>query len=123
LGPIVAVLGDLASALLLACGVMGPARLGFRQLTWPLERRCWSRVVERARSSGSRRWLDRVLRLWLTRRLRLWIRLRQIRYSLPFVIERGLQMGLPIVAVAVATVPIWGMSWYFNSENWAAATY
>ena len=30
-------------------------------------------------------------------------------------------MGLPIVAVAVATVPIWGMSWYFNTENWAAA--
>ena len=46
-----------------------------------------------------------------------------MRYSLPFALERGLQMGLPIIAVAVATVPIWGMSWYFNSENWAAAIY
>ena len=32
-------------------------------------------------------------------------------------------MGLPVVAVCVATVPIWGMSWYFNSENWAAVIY
>src|SRR5262245_18487892 len=37
--------------------------------------------------------------------------------------ERALQMGLPLVAVVVATVPIWGMSWYFNSENWAAGIY
>ncbi|MGH7347507.1 MAG: metallophosphoesterase, partial [Candidatus Rokuibacteriota bacterium] len=123
LGPVVAVMGDLAAALLIALGAIGPARLGFRQLTWPLERRCWLRVVDPGRSSASPRWLHRLLRVWLTRRLRMWIRLRQIRYSLPFVIERGLQMGLPIVAVAVATVPIWGMSWYFNSENWAAAIY
>ena len=46
-----------------------------------------------------------------------------MRDSLPFVIERALQMGLPVVAVFVATVPIWGMSWYFNSENWAAGVY
>ena len=46
-----------------------------------------------------------------------------MRYSLPFAVERALQMGLPIVAVVVATVPIWGMSWYFNSENWAAGIY
>jgi uncharacterized membrane protein HdeD (DUF308 family) len=123
LGPVVAVAGDLAVALLIALGAIGPARLGLRQLTWPLERRGWIRFVDPGRASASPRWLDRVLRAWLTRRLRIWIRFRQTRYSLPFVVERGLQMGLPIVAVAVATVPIWGMSWYFNSENWAAAIY
>jgi uncharacterized membrane protein HdeD (DUF308 family) len=123
LGPVVAVAGDLAVALLIALGAIGPARLGLRQLTWPLERRGWIRSVDPGRASASPRWLDRVLRVWLTRRLRIWIRFRQTRYSLPFVVERGLQMGLPIVAVAVATVPIWGMSWYFNSENWAAAIY
>jgi hypothetical protein len=127
LGPVVAVVGDLASALVIGFGVVGPARLAFRQLTRPLESRCWMRVVGPRDSSASPRWLDRwvdrLLRSWLTRRLRIWIRLRQMRYSLPFSIERGLQMGLPIVAVAVATVPIWGMSWYFNSENWAAAIY
>src|SRR4029453_12833176 len=33
---------------------------------------------------------------------------------------RGLQIGLPLTAVIVASVPIWGMSWYFDTENWAA---
>ena len=55
--------------------------------------------------------------------LRLSIRARQGRYSLPFAIERALEVGLPVVAVFVATVPIWGMSWYFDTENWAAGIY
>jgi len=29
-------------------------------------------------------------------------------------------MGLPVAAVIAATAPIWGMSWYFDTENWAA---
>ena len=29
-------------------------------------------------------------------------------------------MALPIVAVLVAINPIWGFSWYFNTENWAS---
>src|SRR4029434_7655812 len=32
-----------------------------------------------------------------------------------------LRTGLPIVAVVVAINPIWGFSWYFNTENWASA--
>jgi uncharacterized membrane protein HdeD (DUF308 family)/3',5'-cyclic AMP phosphodiesterase CpdA len=123
LAPIVAVAGDVASALLIAFIVIAPSRIGLHQLTWPLENRGWSRALAVAARKQPFGWPDRLLRLWLTRRLRLWIRLRQVRDSLPFAIERGLQMGLPIVAVAVATVPIWGMSWYFNSENWAAAVY
>jgi uncharacterized membrane protein HdeD (DUF308 family)/3',5'-cyclic AMP phosphodiesterase CpdA len=120
--PVFAVLGDLAVAMLLALGVMGPTRLTLRRATWPLERRGWSRLVA---SSVERppRLLDRLLRLYLVRSLRIWIRFHQMRDSLPLVIERGLQMGLPVVAVFVATVPIWGMSWYFNSENWAASVY
>jgi uncharacterized membrane protein HdeD (DUF308 family)/3',5'-cyclic AMP phosphodiesterase CpdA len=123
LAPIVAVAGDLAAALLIAFIVIAPARVGLRQLTWPLENRGWARALADAARGRPLRWPDRLLRLWLVRRLRLWIRLRQVRDSLPFALERGLQMGLPLVAVAVATVPIWGMSWYFNSENWAAAVY
>ncbi len=123
LAPIVAVAGDLAAALLVAFVVIAPARMGMHQLTWPLEHRGWARALAVAARGRPPGWPDRLLQLWLTRRLRLWIRLRQVRDSLPFAIERGLQIGLPIVAVAVATVPIWGMSWYFNSENWAAAVY
>jgi 3',5'-cyclic AMP phosphodiesterase CpdA/uncharacterized membrane protein HdeD (DUF308 family) len=123
LAPIVAVAGDVASALLVAFIVIAPTRIGLRQLTWPLENRGWSRALAEAARGRPLGWPDRLLRLWLVRRLRLWIRLRQVRDSLPFALERGLQMGLPVIAVAVATVPIWGMNWYFNSENWAAAVY
>jgi 3',5'-cyclic AMP phosphodiesterase CpdA/uncharacterized membrane protein HdeD (DUF308 family) len=122
LAPIVAVAGDVASALLIAIGVIGPARFALRRATWPLERRGWARILAEPvdRPLGL---LDRVLRAYLVRTFRIWIRFRQMRDSLPLVAERALQMGLPVVAVAVATVPIWGMSWYFNSENWAAAIY
>jgi 3',5'-cyclic AMP phosphodiesterase CpdA len=30
---------------------------------------------------------------------------------------------LPLTAVIVASVPIWGMSWYFDTENWAAGVW
>jgi hypothetical protein len=35
-------------------------------------------------------------------------------------LSRGLQIGLPLAAIIAATVPVWGMSWYFDTENWAA---
>jgi len=122
IAPIVAVAGDVAVAALLALGVMGPARLALRRATWPLERRGWARLVAGSVERPPR-FVDRLLRLHLVRSLRLWIRFHQMRDALPFAAERALQMGLPLVAVVVATVPIWGMSWYFNSENWAAGIY
>jgi Calcineurin-like phosphoesterase len=122
IAPIVAVAGDVVSAVLLALGVLGPARLALRRATWSLERRGWARLVARS-AEGPPRLLDRLLRLYLVRSLRVWIRFNQMRDSLPFAAERALQMGLPLVAIVVATVPIWGMSWYFNSENWAAGIY
>jgi 3',5'-cyclic AMP phosphodiesterase CpdA/uncharacterized membrane protein HdeD (DUF308 family) len=122
LAPIVAVVGDVAAALLLAVGVMGPIRLALRRATWPLERRGWSRLAATSLERPARL-LDRLLRLYLVRSLRIWIRFHQMRDSLPLFIERALMMSLPLVAVFVATVPIWGMSWYFNSENWAASIY
>ena len=122
LAPFVAVAGDLAAAMLLALTMLGPLRYAFRRATWPLERRGWNRLVATSLERPPRL-LDRLFRHYLVRSLRIWIRVRQMRDSLPLVIERGLQMGLPVVAVFVATVPIWGMSWYFNSENWAAAIY
>ena len=122
IAPIVAVTGDVVVALLLALGVMGPARLALRRATWSLERLGWMRLVARSVERPPR-FVDRLLRRYLVRSLRIWIRFHQMRDSLPFAGERALQMGLPLVAVVVATVPIWGMSWYFNSENWAAGIY
>ena len=47
-------------------------------------------------------------------------RLRELRYSVPATLNRGLQRGLPFAAIIAATAPVWGMSWYFDTENWAA---
>ena len=35
-------------------------------------------------------------------------------------LSRGLQIGLPLAAIIAAIVPVFGMSWFFDTENWAA---
>ncbi len=64
--------------------------------------------------------IERITDAWLRRRLRFSIRLREARYSIPAALNQGLQNGLPLAAILAATVPVWGMSWYFDTENWAA---
>jgi hypothetical protein len=119
--PIVAVAGDIAVALALAYLVLVPSRLMVRRVTRSLERIAWQRVLDRPAAPATLdRWASRVLRWWLESRMRFAIRLREARYSLPSAFGRGLQIGLPLAAVIVASVPIWGMSWYFDTENWAA---
>ena len=46
--------------------------------------------------------------------------MRAARYSLRAALNQALQIGLPLAAVIAATAPVWGMSWYFDTENWAA---
>ena len=57
---------------------------------------------------------------WLRRRLRYAVRMRAARYSFRAALNQALQIGLPLAAVIAATAPVWGMSWYFDTENWAA---
>ena len=38
-------------------------------------------------------------------------------------VRQMIRAGLPITAVLIAVNPIWGFSWYFNSENWATAAW
>jgi hypothetical protein len=45
------------------------------------------------------------------------------RLSIPGALGRGVRLGLPVAAIIAATVPVWGMSWYFDTENWAAGLY
>ncbi|WP_291983648.1 metallophosphoesterase [Luteitalea sp.] len=120
--PAVAVLGDWFIALLVAAFVVTPARLSFRKLTRPLERYAWSVSI-----GDSPLWVarygQRVARFWLEARLRFAIRVRQARYSPRAALRRGLRIGLPAAAVIAATVPVWGMSWYFDTENWAAGVW
>jgi uncharacterized membrane protein HdeD (DUF308 family) len=119
--PTLAVLGDLAVALIAAFAIVVPLVLLWRKLTRWAERRLWPWVLDAP--DGHRHWERRAVRAVLTRRLRYAIRLRQARYSLSTAVSRGLQIGLPIAAIIAATVPVWGMSWYFDTENWAAGVW
>ncbi len=119
--PTLAVLGDIVVAVLVTYVIVVPLSLGWRKLTRGAERRLWPRALGAA--DGIRFWPRKALRALMTRRLRMAIKLKQARYSLKTAFGRGLQIGLPIAAVIAATVPVWGMSWYFDTENWAAGVW
>lgn len=118
--PAVAVIGDLFMALVLAWLVVIPARLLWRAATRPVERATWHRRLDPARPAGRLPLAERLLSLWLDARLAFDLRLRMARASLPHAMQSAMQMGLPITAVLVAINPIWGFSWFFNTENWAS---
>jgi 3',5'-cyclic AMP phosphodiesterase CpdA len=120
LSPLIAVAGDVVVALALTFFVIVPARLFVRRTTRWIERAGWQRVLDAPARTGLAAWPARAIRWALESRLRFAIRLRSARYSLRSALDRGLQIGLPLTAVIVASVPIWGMSWYFDTENWAA---
>jgi hypothetical protein len=120
LSPLVAVLGDICVALALTYFIIVPARLATRRSTRWVERAAWQYVLAAPDRTGFAAWTTRTIRWWLESRMQFAIRLRSARYSLPSAFGRGLQIGLPLTAVIVASVPIWGMSWYFDTENWAA---
>ncbi len=117
--PAVAVLGDMLIAVLITLLVINPAYILWRKPTRWIERRAWRWYLPNAQSKDQT-WITRLMGVWLTWRLTTAIRMRAIRYSIPAALERGLQTGLPIAAILAATVPVWGMSWYFDTENWAA---
>ena len=123
LSPLVAVVGDICVALALTYFVILPLRLFTRRSTRRVERIGWQYVLAAPERTGIGSWPSRAVRWWLESRMQFAIRLRSARYSLPSAFGRGLQIGLPLTAVIVASVPIWGMSWYFDTENWAAGVW
>ena len=116
--PAVAVLGDMLLAVVIALFLFVPVILSVRSSTRWLERWLWRRQLRDG--TNRRAWPNRLAELWLRHRLRIGIRLREMRYSLPAALWRSLASGLPVAAVIAATVPIWGMSWFFDTENWAS---
>lgn len=118
ISPGFAVLGDSFIALLLAFTIMIPSLLATGQFLQLIEGRVWHwSLQEGATMLAVPR---RILRWLLTMRVRQAVRLRLARCSYGSAISRGLQMGLPLSAILAATTPVWGMSWYFDTENWAA---
>jgi uncharacterized membrane protein HdeD (DUF308 family) len=118
MSPAFAVVGDVFIGLLLAFVIVIPIHVFWLRSTRGFDRWGWSWCL--ARPSEERRVLRRLLQSALRLRLRSSIRLRRARYSLSQALNRALQIGLPLSAIIAATFPMWGMSWYFDTENWAS---
>jgi 3',5'-cyclic AMP phosphodiesterase CpdA len=120
LAPAVAVAGDMLIAVLFTMLLINPLYLLWRWPTRWIERPMWRWYLSQD-DAASPRVVERIASAWLRRRLRFAVMMRAGRYSILAAINQALQYGLPLAAVIAATVPIWGMSWYFDTENWAAA--
>jgi uncharacterized membrane protein HdeD (DUF308 family) len=123
ISPLVAVIGDVGTALLLAFAIILPLRLAWRRFTRPLERRSWNYLLERTDEGRGPGLWGRVFRGWLVGRLRFSGRASRMRYSPRAALRWGLQVGLPATAILIAVNPIWGFSWFFNSESWATGVW
>ena len=123
LGPAAAVAGDVVIAVLFTMGLTLPAHLLLRRISQPLERRAWRWWVRAQPSTWRGRASRAGVRALLLGRLRSEMQWQVARLSVPGALGRGVRLGLPFAAIVAATVPVWGMSWYFDTENWAAGLY
>ena len=124
ISPFVATAGDVLMTLVFALLIMLPLRLVWRRVTRPVERLAWSLHFDAKEGTAKmNRVGDWLLRRWLEARFRFSLRLRECRASLSFALILLLRLGLPVTAFFVAFNPIWGFSWYFNTESWATGIY
>jgi hypothetical protein len=124
ISPAVATAGDLLMTLVLAMLLILPARLLLRRLTRPIERLAWSlHLGAEGGSTALNRVADRLAGGWLEGRFGFSMRLREARVSLAVALLFLLRLGLPMTAFFVAFNPIWGFTWYFNTESWATGIY
>ena len=122
--PFVATGGDVLMTLVLAALLVLPARLLWRRLTRPIERLAWSiRLGAKPGAAPMNRAADWVIGRWLESRLHFAMRLHEGRTSLAAALILVLRLGLPVTAFFVAFNPIWGFTWYFNTESWATGVY
>src|SRR5262245_66262164 len=49
--------------------------------------------------------------------------LREWRGTLAMTLSFLLRLGLPLTAFVVAFNPIWGFTWYLNTESWVTGIY
>src|SRR6516165_5086641 len=122
--PFVATAGDVLMTVVLATLLILPARLLWRRLTRPVERMAWSlRLGAKAGPAPMNRAADWLIGRWLESRFGFAMRLREGRTSLAAALILVLRLGLPVTAFFVAFNPIWGFTWYFNTESWATGVY
>ncbi len=123
LSPLGAVLGDVCLSILLAYGVVAPLSVTWRTLTRPIERRAWNRYLLRVDNGGANGLRSSILRWWLARRMRAAVRRNRALGSPTAALGWGLQTGLPAVALLMALTPLWGVSWFFDTETWVTGAW
>ena len=123
LTPAAATLGDIVAALVTAVVVLYPAGVLWRFITGPVERAVWHRMLDDPSPVAHQRWSERALRFWAENRLRRQVARDVENNTLHGLLRQLIRAGLPLTAVLIAVHPVWGFSWYFNSENWATAAW
>jgi len=84
----------------------------------------WSlRLGAKAGAAPMNRAADWLIGRWLEGRFSFNMRLREGRVSLLAALILVLRLGLPVTAFFVAFNPIWGFTWYFNTESWTTGIY
>ncbi|HWI17477.1 MAG TPA: DUF308 domain-containing protein, partial [Vicinamibacterales bacterium] len=121
--PAAATLGDIVAALVTALVVLYPLELAWQRATRPIERAAWHRMLNDRTPESDQRWSERLIRWWAEQRLRRSVARDRENNTLAGAVRQMIRAGLPITAVLIAVHPIWGFSWYFNSENWATAAW
>lgn len=120
LSPLVAVIGDMAIALIISYAIYAPLSGVLRRASASIERRLWSWVQQVPPENRKPLSLRSLTSILLQRRMRNRVRMRKAGYSFPVAIRMGLKTGLPWAALLAAIMPVLGMSWYFDTENWAS---
>ena len=120
LSPSVALFGDIVVALIITFGIITPLRAVFKKITSPLIRKLWLWVAEVPEDKRNKFSLRNFVNKYLEHRLRVSVRIRNAGYSFRSAFMTGMQTGLPYAAMLAAIIPVFGMSWYFDTENWAA---
>ena len=122
LSPFVATGGDLFLTLMVSLLLLLPLRLLWRRMTRPAERLAWEFLLNKE-NLDDRRVFGWLLARWTEMRFDFSTEVKDARASLPSALHILLRLGLPIAAIFVAINPIWGFSWYFNTESWASGVY
>ena len=120
LSPLVALVGDVVVALIIAYAIIWPLRMGFKKLSGSVDDNLWAWVLKQTERKGAAKWLEKLVQLLVTKRMRTAIQFRKAGYSLRTAFRTGLRIGLPWSALLAAIMPVLGMSWYFDTENWAS---
>lgn len=123
LSPAGAVVGDMLLAIALAYGLVAPITVAWRTATRFLERRAWGFFLAAHDQGRGAQWSARVVGVWLISRMRQALRRRRARGSATAALGWGMRTGLPAAAILIAVTPLWGVSWFFNTETWVAGAW